>query len=767
MTRNRNSLLLLVFFLTPFFAAAQQIAPIGSWTSYLSHYNVKEIAERNNVLYVISDGGLFTFNKSTGEKRTYNTIDGLSSIESNTIYYDPVSDFIFLGFNDGTINYFRDFDDIHYITDIARSEAFTIKSVYRFFSQDGILYIATDFGIVAYDIAQNETKSSFTKIGNNTTGAPVLGLTLFEDEIWISMGDKGVYHGSLNHPNLADPNAWVKESGINNLPLGLSKFITNTTDALYTQVKDTVYRKVGGVWETTPLLVRSLDYLAAYSDIVVATRTNYTEFLLPNDQVTPFFFNLGRAQCGFSDGTNYYVGDARYGLQQWFSGNPDYTDLTPKGPTNNFVSQIIAGENEFYIAPIGREGSNRKYLPYGVYYFNTREDYTGDWKILSEANGDFEFNSVFRDFHVGTYDSKTQTAYIGSMGEGLVSLKHGEVKQVWPQDSTSMTGFIIPGPDVRITGLEADQAGNLWVVRLLSPAYENLSVKSAEGEWTNYSLTGTRAVDILIDDYDNKWIANENGGLTVFNENGTLFDKNDDRKRTFTTSIGNGNLPAIDVASIEKDKNGHVWVGTGDGVTVFYDPYDPFVNTFPDASCPVFQNQCLMKGQKVYAIRVDGANRKWIGTKNGAFLLSEDGTELIHHFTTENSPLFNNEIVNIDIDRATGEVFFGTQKGVIGFMGEAIEGKVNTTNLFAFPNPVFTDFEDDIVIRGMLANSEVKITNTAGMLVRTLNSLGGQATWDGRDMWGNKVRSGVYLAMVADQAGKNSGITKIAIVERR
>ena len=42
-------------------------------------------------LYVITDGGLFTFNTVTGEKQTLTTIDGLSSIDPNTIYYDEGS----------------------------------------------------------------------------------------------------------------------------------------------------------------------------------------------------------------------------------------------------------------------------------------------------------------------------------------------------------------------------------------------------------------------------------------------------------------------------------------------------------------------------------------------------------------------------------------------------------------------------------------------------------------------------------------------------
>ncbi|MFX7731994.1 hypothetical protein ABTK10_20905, partial [Acinetobacter baumannii] len=80
-----------------------------------------------------------------------------------------------------------------------------------------------------------------------------------------------------------------------------------------------------------------------------------------------------------------------------------------------------------------------------------------------------------------------------------------------------------------------------------------------------------------------------------------------------------------------------------------------------EAEIPVIKqgafNGFLFKGEQVQSIAVDGANRKWIGTKNGAWLIAEDGTQILAHFTSANSKLLHNNILKIGIHPITGEVF--------------------------------------------------------------------------------------------------------------
>jgi hypothetical protein len=191
-----------------------------------------------------------------------------------------------------------------------------------------------------------------------------------------------------------------------------------------------------------------------------------------------------------------------------------------------------------------------------------------------------------------------------------------------------------------------------------------------------------------------------------------------------------------------------------------------------------------MENESVTAIAVDGANQKWIGTdRGGVFLFSPDGTREIFHFTAENSPLLSNRITCITINQ-DGNVFFGTDNGVISFRGSSTDPGESKDDVFAFPNPVREDYVGCIAVRGLVENAQVRITDINGNLVfsgmanstdnsycDTMGSLpaqsgvkGGQVVWDGKNFDGKKARTGVYLVYASDEAGSVKVVTKILII---
>ncbi|MCB9231334.1 MAG: T9SS type A sorting domain-containing protein [Bacteroidia bacterium] len=739
---------------------AQQVAPIGTWTSYSSHHYPKGMVKKGSLLHVISRGGLYTYDINNFKIKTYSTIDGLSGNNSNTIYYDPSSQHIFVGYDNGMINYFSDISsgEITFITDIKRSENYTSKGINRFHAQGDILYIATKFGVVAYDVVKKETRSSYPKISRLNTGSEVYDLTIFHDSLFLAMGDSGLYTAPLNHPNLADPNAWKRISG-GTLPGGNVKFVTQAHNMVYAVVEDTVFRKNGSIWETAPMGVHTYGFFHAENDILVGGYQTFSEALYPGDSLV-LVDNGGRQIAAYGHQDFIWIADSDVGLLRFKAGA--FSKVNPEGPTNNYVAKIVAGAGEFYIAPKGRAGTYRYFDQSGIYYHTP----TDGWKILNHRDKILD-DTLYRDFSAACYDPATGKCYLGSCGEGVLVLKNGEVIDSYTPYNSGILGNRDTFPfDLRVSDLALDSKGNLWVLIVLQDSDHLLQVRTKAGAWYNYKLSGGRPTDLVIDELDNKWVINDQVGIYVFNENGTFDVTSDDQLRKVSNSIGNGALPTNDVLSAVVDLNGHIWVGTGDGVHVFYDPYSIFTSNFSDGSCPVFENQCLMKSQKVLCITVDGANRKWIGTNNGVYLISEDGTEQVYHFTTENSPIFSDVINTIAVEPSTGEVFIGTEEGLISFMGDAIEGKANSEELYVFPNPVMSDFDGLITIRGSVAEAKVKIVNTNGQLVREMDSNGGQATWDARDQWGNRVKSGIYVVMVADKEGRKAGYTKVTILNQ-
>src|SRR5690606_36440370 len=226
----------------------------------------------------------------------------------------------------------------------------------------------------------------------------------------------------------------------------------------------------------------------------------------------------------------------------------------------------------------------------------------------------------------------------------------------------------------RVSGLAFDKDRNLWISNF--GAATPLKARKNDGTWRAFTIpflvfenaTGY----ILIDDQDYKWIVSPLGNGLISFDHGTDIDAtNDDRWRRLSMGTGNGNFPSNEVFSIAKDRNGFIWVGTADGAVVFECPGSIFSAEGCDASWPIVANGnfagYLFKGQEVRDIAVDGANRKWMATANGVFLVNATGDKVIYGFTEENSPLLSNDVKQVTIDGQTGEVFFATQKGICSF----------------------------------------------------------------------------------------------------
>ena len=753
---KKNLVLFLTLFAVVSSLQAQNPAPIGTWTPYVSHRYPEDVVIRDGKINVITQGGYYIYDDEAEEIATYTVTDGLSGTNPTAIFYDEASDQIFLGFGNGMINFFNDIDKkINYITDIERSALFTTKTVNQITSNDGNLFIATSFGIVIYNIEARETRNTVTKVGLLTTGSSVNSILLQNDTIWAAMGIGGLWYASASHPNLSDPSAWNLESGFRDLPLGTVNLLSSAGGNVYSIVDTVIFRKEDTNWVPSPFSVGTYSYFNAADDILVAARGSDAEVLYPGDSLRVIDIFAG-ITCALPQGDLVWLGDDANGMRKVTEF--DFIEINPPGPKNNFIKEIIAGDGEFYIAPSPRSGTGSSFDKSGIYYFSRETD----WKIIARSEGNIG-NEVWYGFTCAYYDPGTETAYLGSTSLGIMELRHGDTIQTWTHHNSGIVGGSSE-TDLRVTSMAKDSRGNLWVVTVFADANRVLNVKGPDDTWYNYALpSGTHPSEIIVDAYDNKWILDQGGGVLVFNENGTLDITSDDNLRSLSSSPGSGALLSNNVSSIIKDLEGQIWIGTVDGVSVFFDPFDIFGGGFIDASCPVFENQCLMKSLRVNAMAVDGANRKWIGTDNGVFLISEDGTEQVYHFTTENSDLLSNKILTIAVDPGTGEVFFGTEAGLISFMGDAVEGEATSEEVYVFPNPVFSDYQGNVTIRGTVAEASVKITTVDGRLVKEIESLGGQAVWDRTDEWGNRAKSGVYLALISDKDGKKRRSYKICI----
>jgi ligand-binding sensor domain-containing protein len=325
-----------------------------------------------------------------------------------------------------------------------------------------------------------------------------------------------------------------------------------------------------------------------------------------------------------------------------------------------------------------------------------------------------------------------------------------------------------------VSGLKFDAKGNLWSANGYTD--RPLKVRKADGVWATYYL-GAGAVnklttEIEIDFQDNIWIGTYANGLFGLQHQGTLDDPSDDKTIQLTNGELLGALPSNKITALAADFDGELWIGTDAGFAVLYNAngsftagagnYDaqriliPFEGNFEE----------VLGDANITDIEVDGGNRKWMSTANaGLVLLSPDGTQIIAQYNEDNSPLISNTIYDIELNHTTGELYIVTDRGLVSFRIDATYEDATYESLNVFPNPVKPDYFGPITIQGLRYNSDVKITDAGGNLIYKTQSNGGTATWDGQNLNGEKVPTGVYFFWTANNyQGGERKVAKVLVI---
>lgn len=371
---------------------------------------------------------------------------------------------------------------------------------------------------------------------------------------------------------------------------------------------------------------------------------------------------------------------------------------------------------------------------------------------------------------------------------GLYEYYDGKfVKEYTNDNSPLMTAATVSGNDktyVVVTSVKFDKTGDLWLFNSISPSVSLLKLDT-KGEWTSYNtdklmikegrsfeLVG----DIMFDSQGMMWFNNNyfrEPALIRYNTAGTpetdmQVYKNFANQDGITLNVGF-------VTGITEDKEYNMWMGTNVGPMMI--PTNE-IGTGSDDLMTLTQVKVprndgtnyadyLLNNVSVSTVAIDGSNRKWFGTNgNGVYLISADNMTEIHHFTSENSSLLDDNILSIAINDRTGEVFFATEKGLCSYMSDATEPTTEMTkdNVYAYPNPVRPEYTGLITVVGLTYDADVKIVTSNGAIVNQGRSNGGSYTWNGKDMNGNRVASGIYMVQTATSEGKKGTVCKIAII---
>ena len=757
---------------------------LGGWRCHFSYRNVQEVVAAGEKVYAAANGKLFSYEPSSQLMEDYNALTGLHGSDIVHLAWHEPSATLLLVYSDGNMDLLQD-GFVTALSDYRDKSIAADKTVNRVRIYGEYACLATNVGALLLHVGRQEISETFMRRTAAGLYDPVQDFAILGNDYYL-LTATGLFRGH-RADNLADADNWEKLAFPSSL---VPERLAVWRGKLWASVGTDVYSLEPEGW------LLKLHYGVALEDMVVSagclsikaggcvmeTRDAEAKLLKFGQDDLSSGVVLLDLSIDVRNGA-VYAATGRNGLAVYRQASDGQYYLTekslyPNGPQVGVAWKMVVGGDALYVSGGGRWGDRYNWLG-GAMCFKDDE-----WTSLVEPYEQIQAQTglPFRDIlNIAVDPLDERHVFATSWGEGLYEFQDGALVRLHSLDNSPLVSCLASNPYryVRVDGATYDAQGNLWVLNS-DPTFSKagIHILKADGQWfsphyANFPASDPSLDGILFHSNGQVWINSERSGsgLFVVDTNGSLENLSDDRSRWIRTFIDQDGrtVDIFTVHCLAEDHNGTLWVGTTHGPLLLYNPYRVFDTepVFNRVKIPrndgTNEADYLLDNARVYDIAVDGANRKWTATDNdGVYLLSPDGLETVHHFTKDNSPLPSDVVYSVAVHPATGEVFFGTELGLVSYRSDATEGAADYSRVHAFPNPVRPDYTGEVVVSGLQEGSQVKITDMNGRLLAAGTSLGGQFSWH-LDA-GSRVASGVYLVLVADRDGTTGVATKIVVV---
>jgi hypothetical protein len=785
MNRNLFGLILGFIGLLTVTANAQKIdIPMGTWRAHPSFYNQTHLLATPTAIYAASEASLFRIEKGNLSITPITKTNGLSEVNITALAYHPQTKNVIIGYTSGSIDILKPTGEIVNISAIKRFNLLGSKTINHIFSAGSDAYLSCDFGLVILNVVKEEVKNSNIGLSGSNSTLVVNSSTIINDTLYLATAE-GLKEAPLNS-NLKDGASYKTYGLAAGAPTAINDnyspiSLVNFKNTLYIHYRNNsggfLYKKTGNrvTDAQLPYLTGKISKLSAGADSLMALMNNSIitmgqDFAPKVLNDTSFYFLQSAEQE--QDG-RIWISD--------FTKTPGYWE---NGRLNTLQFDTPIMKTALRMHPFG----NKIAFASGGYNTSiyTKSGTSAGYSVLGDDGWqNFNFERLLKPFfedcvHVTTNASGNKL-YGSLWGGGLLvadidnngkTTKYELWDDKFPANST-LNLFSSDKAACRITSSVIDLKNQLFIgnftLSTSQPSIHKYSfsdksfveIQSPDNNADSYECP----LDIIVADNNDKWIRiapnrTNPASIWVVSDQGI--------QRGLNTAANNGNLPSETVNDIAKDIDGSIWVGTNIGVAVFYSPSSATRSTTQavNAITPIFEGRPLLEEEQITAIAIDGGGRKWFGTKrNGIYLYDKDISRSILFFNTENSPLPSNNIIDIAINKVTGEVFIATDLGIVSYRSHATDPAADGSEVVVFPNPVRPNFNGLLGIRGLPTNSQVKITDIAGRKVFEGNSDGGGISWNLKDYNNRRAKTGIYLVFASNEEGTETLVGKFAVVE--
>jgi hypothetical protein len=740
--------------------------PVGSWSDHLAYNTTDCVAVSTDQVFASTGSSIIIYNKTFAELKKMSRIDGLTETGINTISWSEENKTLVIAYTSTNIDLLQN-NMIYNIPDISRKNIPGEKKINRIRTTGKYAYLACSFGIVVVDLIKREIYDTW-KPGNGSDDGEVWDIAFGNGKIYAATNN-GVYSADLSNQGLSYFGKWNLVSLLPN-PVAKYTLLTFSGNVLYVNFSDPLSGgdQVYAVSDISSLFLfksgvfnRSFD--SSVTGFTISSGSS-VKYFNPAGTLVKTISSYGWAvpniAGAIADNSDIWIADMNSGLVRG-ENMSEFTALTLPGPVSNNAFNITSLNGKTVVCGGAADASwNNLGRPLQVSIFENNS-----WTSLQSGTITDPMRALIDPLN-------SDHIFVSTWGGGLLEYKNNNlVKQYTASNSPLQT--TTPGPsDVRVCGLAMDKSENLWLTQ--SGVSASIKIIKSNGNWivNPVAIDAPVTGDIIITTKGQKWIVLPRGyGLFILDDNKTPDIFTDDKFKKMLVMDTENQVISF-VYSIAEDLEGNIWVGTDQGPVIYFNPDNVFNSDLKASRIKVPRNDgtnladYMLKTETITSIAVDGANRKWLGTaSSGAYLLSADGTTQIKNFNEQNSPLLSNSIISLAVDNKTGEIWFGTSKGIQSYRGDATAGEEKFKKVYTFPNPVRADFKGNVTITGLIRDSQIRITDISGNLVYETVSDGGQATWDLTTYNGHRVATGVYLVFCASKDGSQSCVTKMLVIK--
>lgn len=757
------ALLLCVLCLT---ATAQQL---GTWRMYLSYQIATQSAVSGSIIYSLMNGNLLSYDTEDGEVRTYDLLNELSDVNIAYIAYSKAAGKLLIVYSNSNIDLLDGDGNVQNLSAL-KDKSILGKEISYVSISGSMAYLVTGFGFVEVDMKEGVFRNTYK------LGKALQCIAASDDEVFYATSD-GVFQCPKSSNMQLEKN-WTKRTtwySVTNMCYYQGKVMAMTNATLYAMdpasTTNTAYDK------------GSYTYLKVSGDRLFWGNKNQllmTSSLSDSPTIIP-------TPAKWSDvsyvGGTYWMSEQENGLRGYKINDSDIVPtgevIQPSSPIHDLGYNLNWIGDRLLVAGGINTVSGFSNPATAMYYEN------GEWTNFKEMDIPAEYPKLkIINTTDLVQDPTDDTHHFASLYRaGLCEYRNGKFVKNYNHDNSPLRS-VMPGLSqyynyVTCSALSFDEEGNLWMASTLKDTA--LHVLKPDGKWFSLyyeEIDGVSLIDkILHHSSGIKLISSRRidfRGVFCLDTKGT--ERTTDDKKVLHQTIINqdGTYYTPDqFFCLCEDLDGIVWVGTSSGLFAIEDVSKVFDKDFRFTQVKINRNDgsgladYLLNDVSIGCISIDAANRKWIGTQNnGALLISADGQEMLYHFTTENSPLLSDNVQSIAVHPGTGEVVFGTDKGLCSFIGDATapEEELVKSNVTVFPNPITPDYTGPVAIRGLVNNTEIKILSTGGQLVWNGVSAGGTCLWNGCANNGKHVASGIYHVVANTPEGNKAIVTRIVVV---